>query len=221
MNLAMSTEPVRATPAATSTAKPSASVKAVFAASANPVPISASNVDATVDAAPTESRAALADPDGKPATASSILPLYAVLMTEPITATPKAPATCRVTSFIAEAMPALASGTAPITESVDGAITLPMPNARRKKVRPTIPVVGIRLPEGDADEYSSQGCEAQRHHLVGTQPSDQTMADARSRRNSQGYRHHPQSGLERCVSLDELQVLRHSEHHAEQGEEPD
>ena len=94
-------------------------------------------MDATRDAAPTESLAASAASGGNPATASLILSPYTVLMMEPMTATPKAPATWRVTSFIAEAMPALASGTAPITESVDGAMMLPMLNASRKKVRPT------------------------------------------------------------------------------------
>src|SRR5665648_318487 len=52
-----------------------------------------------------------------------------VLMSEPTIATPRAPPTCLVTSFIADATPALAGGTDPITESVAGAITEPI--ARR------------------------------------------------------------------------------------------
>lgn len=93
MNLAISTAPTKAVPADTSTAMPKASVKATFAAAANPPATSAGNLDATRSAAPTESLAAVAASGGKPATASFILPLYAVLMTEPMTATPNAPAT--------------------------------------------------------------------------------------------------------------------------------
>ena len=51
-----------------------------------------------------------------PGTAESILPLY--------------------TALITEATPAFASGTAPITESVEGAMTLPIPNDMKKKVGP-------------------------------------------------------------------------------------
>ena len=60
MYFATSTEPTTATPAPTSTAMPSASVNAVFAASASPPPTSAGNLAAIWDAAPTESLAALA-----------------------------------------------------------------------------------------------------------------------------------------------------------------
>ena len=45
-------------------------------------------------------------------------------------ATPRAPPTWRVVSFTAEPTPALASGSDPITESVAGAITSPIPAAR-------------------------------------------------------------------------------------------
>ena len=53
-------------------------------------------------------------------------------MSEPITATPSAPPTWRVTSLIAEPTPALASGTALITESVAGAIAEPIDSASPK-----------------------------------------------------------------------------------------
>ena len=51
-------------------------------------------------------------------------------MIEPMTATPSAPPTWRVTSLIAEPTPALASGTALMTESVAGAIAAPIDSAR-------------------------------------------------------------------------------------------
>src|ERR671920_653871 len=56
-------------------------------------------------------------------------------MIEPITATPSAPPTWRVTSLIAEPTPALASGTALMTESVAGAIAAPIDRARPKVTR--------------------------------------------------------------------------------------
>ena len=93
MNLAMSTEPMMATPAATITATPSAPVKAARAASTSPPATSGGNVDATLEAAPTESLAASAASGGNPMTAALILSPYTVLMMEPMTATPKAPAT--------------------------------------------------------------------------------------------------------------------------------
>src|SRR5665647_2918903 len=49
-----------------------------------------------------------------------------VSISDPTIATPRAPPTCLVTSFIADATPALAGGTEPITESVAGAITEPI-----------------------------------------------------------------------------------------------
>ena len=45
---------------------------------------------------------------------------------EPTTATPMAPPVWRATSFMAEPIPAFASETAPITESVEGAMMLPI-----------------------------------------------------------------------------------------------
>ncbi len=46
---------------------------------------------------------------------------------EPSTATPTAPPTWRVVSFMAEPTPALARGSEPMIESVAGAMTLPIP----------------------------------------------------------------------------------------------
>ena len=50
-------------------------------------------------------------------------------MIEPMTATPSAPPTWRVTSLIADPTPALASGTALMTDSVAGAIAAPIDSA--------------------------------------------------------------------------------------------
>src|SRR5215831_19130564 len=50
-----------------------------------------------------------------------------------MTATPSAPATWRLTSFMAEPTPAFASGTALITATVAGAITLPIASGPTKK----------------------------------------------------------------------------------------
>src|SRR3954449_1656271 len=52
-------------------------------------------------------------------------------MIEPMTATPRAPPTWRVTSLIADPTPALAAGTALITASVEGAIAVPIETARK------------------------------------------------------------------------------------------
>ncbi len=58
-------------------------------------------------------------------------------MIEPITATPRAPPTCRVTSLMADPTPALASGTALMTDSVAGAIAAPMASARKNVTTPS------------------------------------------------------------------------------------
>src|SRR5660398_313998 len=59
------------------------------------------------------------------------------LIADPSTATPSAPPTMRATSFMAEPTPALAKGTAPITEFVDGAITFPIKKAASASAPPT------------------------------------------------------------------------------------
>src|SRR6266540_96388 len=60
-----------------------------------------------------------------------------VLGSDLITAVPSEPPTCRVTSFIAEATPALSSGTAPITDSVAGPMIQPMFIATAKNQSPS------------------------------------------------------------------------------------
>jgi hypothetical protein len=49
----------------------------------------------------------------------------------PNTATPSAPPTWRVVSFMAEPTPALASGSEPMIDSVAGAMVKPMPMPSR------------------------------------------------------------------------------------------
>ena len=115
-----SAQPTNATAAAPT--KPSAieSVNASAARSARLVPAWPGILSATATAPPTVSWAASAVPWGRPAVASSMRLPYSVVVIEPMTATPSAPATCRVRSFIAEATPALSSDTAPMTELVAG-----------------------------------------------------------------------------------------------------
>ncbi len=52
--------------------------------------------------------------------------------TLPMTATPRAPPTCRVVSLTADPTPAFSRGSEPITDSVAGAIVMPMPTAIRQ-----------------------------------------------------------------------------------------
>ena len=56
--------------------------------------------------------------------------VYADANTLPMIATPSAPPTCRVVSFIADPTPAFASGSEPMIDSVAGAIAIPMPAPR-------------------------------------------------------------------------------------------
>ena len=212
---------MRAAHADTSTATLSASLKATLAVSARRPAASAGNIEAILEAAPMELLAAFAASGGSPATACSMLRPYTVFMADPMMATPRAPATMRVTSFMADATPALASGTAPMTASVEGAMVLPRPKASTKIVVPTT-------------QYAVSGCQsvivanttvyqqqAQRHHFVGTQLCDQAMAIARTNHNSQCQRHHPQAGLQWRVALDELQILCEPKNHTEHSEKSD
>jgi hypothetical protein len=64
---------------------------------------------------------------------AAILPIpdeYTLATIDPMIATPRAPPIWRVVSLTAEPTPALARGSEPITLSVAGAITRPMPAAR-------------------------------------------------------------------------------------------
>ena len=63
---------------------------------------------------------------------------YTLETTEPMIATPRAPPTCRVVSLIAEPTPAFSRGSDPITDSVAGAIVMPMPAAITMKNEMTI-----------------------------------------------------------------------------------
>ena len=59
-------------------------------------------------------------------------PRYPVFSTDPRTATPSAPPTIRVVSFIAEPTPALPGGSELMTDSVAGAIAVPMPSGEHE-----------------------------------------------------------------------------------------
>jgi hypothetical protein len=86
---------------------------------------------------PTESSAATRADSGNEPVESPIRDAYREVISEPITAVPSAPATWRVTSFIAEATPDFSSGTAPITEPVAGPMIQPMNSARAKNHMPS------------------------------------------------------------------------------------
>ena len=51
----------------------------------------------------------------------------------PRMATPRAPPTWRVVSFMAEPTPALSSGSEPMIDSVAGDMAMPMPSAERRQ----------------------------------------------------------------------------------------
>ena len=56
---------------------------------------------------------------------------YTLDTTLPMTATPSAPPTWRVVSLTAEPTPAFSRGSEPITDSVAGAIVMPMPDGHQ------------------------------------------------------------------------------------------
>src|SRR5919108_3504774 len=123
------TAAVIAHPAAARKPIPSASVNAALAASATLAPWSAGRLDATACAWPTDSSAARRAESGSDSTEDETREAYSELISEPTTAVPRAPATWRVTSFIADATPDFSSGTAPITELVAGPMIQPRSGA--------------------------------------------------------------------------------------------
>ena len=83
-------------------------------------------------------------------------------MIEPMTATPSAPPTWRVTSLIADPTPALASGTALMTLSVAGAIATPIESASPNVTSPSSIGRHLRRPgearaQDDADTDQAAG----------------------------------------------------------------
>jgi hypothetical protein len=111
-----------------------ASVNADAADCTNAAPSSVGRLCATAFAWPMESSAAARAVSGSAAVSPESPEAYTDVISEPMTAVPSAPATWRVTSFIAEATPAFSSGTALITEPVAGLMIQPIPIARKKKV---------------------------------------------------------------------------------------
>ena len=80
-----------------------------------------------------------AAPCGSPLTASSMSPRYWLARSDPRIATPSAPPVVRVVSLTAEPTLALSSGSEPITDSVAGAIAMPMPKPRTSRCAATMP----------------------------------------------------------------------------------
>ena len=85
-------------------------------------------------------------------------------MIEPITATPSAPPTWRVTSLMAEPTPALLSGTAPMTESVAGAIAAPIESASPKVTRASSDGRHVRRPQQARAQHRRDADQAAGDH---------------------------------------------------------
>src|ERR1019366_3559763 len=73
---------------------------------------------------------------GWPVNREVILPWYLAESTEPMTATPMAPPTCRAVLLVAEPTPARSRGNDPITDATDGAMIRPAP--RPSSTMPTM-----------------------------------------------------------------------------------
>ena len=108
-----------------------------------------------------------------------------------MTAVPSAPATWRVTSFIAEATPAFSSGTAPMTESVAGAMIQPIAEREPKNQSPS----GQYRMSGVQDERSSEqqrrrADEAGEHDAVRAETGGELDARAGADHQAEGERDH-------------------------------
>ena len=121
-------------------------------------------------------------------------------MIEPMIATPKAPATWRTTSFIAEPTPAFASGTAPITASVAGAITLPIPSARKKIGDADHPLGRLDVPEAEAGQDDGDDQHPGGDDLGRAEPLDQMVAATGADHDAERERDQPDAGFERRCS---------------------
>ncbi len=94
-------------------------------------------------AAPIDSRAPSSAGSGTPATAAPANPsAYSDANTLPITATPSVAPSSRVVSLTAEPIPAFAVLTAPMIDSVAGAVVRPMPVPSRT-ICPAISRYGV------------------------------------------------------------------------------
>ena len=137
-------------------------------------------------------------------------------------ATPNAPPTWRVVSFIAEPTPALARGSEPMIDSVAGAIVRPMPIAMITMRQATSPqyemfVGGQRREQREPDAGDASG-PRRRRRLV---PNRSTMRALLGATTSivTAIGSSADAGFERGVAHDELQVLREQEDRAEHREE--
>ena len=142
-------------------------------------------------------------------------------MIEPITATPSAPPTWRVTSVIAEPTPALLSGTAPMTESVAGAIAAPIesasPNVTSASSTGAMSGVHSRL------VLSTAATPTRPPAITRVRPTRPTSVVGRPGADHQAerQREHHRARLQRAVAERELQELREGEdraHHREEDE---
>ena len=144
---------------------------------------------------------------------------YTLDTADPMIATPSAPPTWRVVSLTAEPTPALARGSDPMTDSVAGAIVMPMPAAitTKNEMTTTYAVPGCdRREQAEADGDQT---EAGEDDPLGADPLDQTGRQRRDEHHRRGVGQQPDAGLQRGVAVHELPVLGHQEHRAEQGEE--
>src|SRR5664280_2338111 len=126
------------TTAPTSRARSMPATYAERAAAAKAAPSPPPAIRATDNAPPIEPRMArLADAgSGWPVDRGGILPWYLAESTEPMTATPMAPPTCRAVLLVAEPTPARSRGNDPITDATDGAMIRPAP--RPSSTMPTM-----------------------------------------------------------------------------------
>src|SRR3954447_22712629 len=129
-------------------------------------------------------------------------------MIEPMTATPRAPPTWRVTSLIADPTPALAAGTALITASVDGAIAVPIETARKNA---TSAISGAAMSGVHARlVLSTTATPNSPPAMTRARPTWPTRAlrDPGAEDEPQREREHRGARLQRAVAVGELQVLR-------------
>ena len=143
-------------------------------------------------------------------------------MIEPTTAVPSAPATWRVTSFMAEATPDFSSGTAPMIDSVagpgdpaEGQGGAEEPDSRAASTAMSGAQVSVIA------RFAAEAGEAGRDDARGAEARDEPDAGDGADDEAEGERHHRGAGLERRVAVRVLQELRDREDRAEEGEERD
>ena len=175
---------------------------------------------ATPSALPSESSTlARSDPGTVPRSRSPTLGRNAEARIEPSSATPTAPPTWRVVSFIAEPTPAFARGNDPMIDSVAGATTWAMPNALNAVTVMThhaaVSVWNVAMSTSDSDEDEQPGRDdglvAEHAHPSRRHRGEDHQHDR--------LREEHRAGLDRRVAEHLLHVLREQEDGAEQREE--